>query len=744
MKKWIFLYWVLLLSLTGMQAQVSHGGRPLPLSTMRSLDGGLFKEMPAFDVAEQLCLDSLNESDLRSGYRFAYKFMTDYNRTNSGVSFTRPDGTKVWRLGIRSKGALSINLLFTEYEVPEGAQVFLYNADQTQILGAFTHLNNSDLHILPVAPIRGEEVIVEYQEPARAAFPGRLTVGEVNHGYRSLRGDEPREDKSWFACMPPLACYADETEPYGAWGRSVVMLMIDGSVACTGVLLNNTAGDGKPYLLTASHCLNRQFQLTNPDYAQIAGTIVSFFNYDSPLCSTVMRGTEEMSVASAYCVAVNEKSDMALLELTETPPVYYRPYYAGWNAREWGAVPYSGIHHPGGAVKRINRSEKELSQTTFRITETDFYEKAHLLVSEWAEGCTAGGSSGSPLFNASGQVLGALSGGSSTCTNPGNDYYYALSAAWNPTKEPTEQLACWLDPIGDSLSCEGLDPYISAPCFRLSNICANGKAETIETTALPAKEGEPLFGNNSTGVTEYAEAYRVQKKAVLYGAYFVTPSAGDSYREMKVTVHVYAGQQKPETLLHTEVFQPSYSNKVSFDDTFQETIKPLNRSQESFVLFSEPLPVEGNFYISYRIEEAPGGTFFSVYNLPSGEVTGNTAWVKKGDEWMEASVYPASAFPTSLFIDPVVQYTVETGIGVPKAESPVWIYRGAEPGLLHIHLPERIASARYTLFAVGGQACGQGALQGGRNEVRVAKHTPGLYFIQIKEGNNSYVEKILF
>lgn len=744
MKKWIFLYWVLFLSLAGVQGQVSHGGRPLPLSLMRSLDGGLFEEMPAFDVAEQLYLDSLNESDLRSGYRFAYKFMTDYNRTNSGVSFTRPDGTKVWRLGIRSKGALSINLLFTEYEVPEGAQVFLYNADQSRILGAFTHLNNSDLHILPVAPIRGEEVIVEYQEPARAAFPGRLTVGEVNHGYRSLRGDEPRENKSSFDCMPPLACYADETEPYGAWGRSVVMMMIDGSVACTGVLVNNTAGDGKPYLLTASHCLNRQFQLTNPDYAQIAGTIVSFFNYDSPLCSSVMRGTEEMSVASAYCVAVNEKSDMALLELAETPPVYYRPYYAGWNAGEWGAPPYSGIHHPGGAVKRINRTEKELSPATFHITETEFYEKAHLHVSEWAEGCTAAGSSGSPLFNACGQVIGALSGGSSTCSLPVNDYYYALSAAWKPTDEPKEQLACWLDPTDRSLSCEGVDPYASAPCVRLSNICTSGKAETIETTVLPAKEGEPLFGNNSTGVIEYAEAYRVSGKAVLYGAYFVTPSVGDSYRDMKVTVQVYSGLQKPETLLHTEVFQPAYCNKVSFDDTFQQTGKPLNRAQESFVLFSEPLSVEENFYISYRIEEAPEGTFFSVYNLPSGEITGNTAWVKKGDEWIEASAYSPCAFPTSLFIDPVVQYTVQTGIELPERESPVRIYRGAEPGLLYVSLPESIPSARYTLFAVGGQACAQGTLEAGINTIHLLNHASGIYIMQVICGNNSYVQKISF
>ena len=144
MKKLTSLYIVFLLTMLSFQgnlkAQVSHGGRPLPLSLMRSTNGQMFKEMPPFDVQEELRIDSLNESDLRSGFRFAYKFITDYNRYNSGVTFTGPDGTRVWRLGIYSPGALSINVLFTEYELPEGAQLFLYNEDQTQILLSLIHI----------------------------------------------------------------------------------------------------------------------------------------------------------------------------------------------------------------------------------------------------------------------------------------------------------------------------------------------------------------------------------------------------------------------------------------------------------------------------------------------------------------------------------------------------------------------------------------------------------------------------
>ena len=96
--------------------------------------------------------------------------MTDYRPENSGVRFTLPDGTKVWRLGIRSEGALSLNVMFSEYHLPEGARVFLYNNDQSEVLGSFNHLNNSERSILPVAPIQGDELIIEYQEPMEAGF----------------------------------------------------------------------------------------------------------------------------------------------------------------------------------------------------------------------------------------------------------------------------------------------------------------------------------------------------------------------------------------------------------------------------------------------------------------------------------------------------------------------------------------------------------------------------------------------
>jgi hypothetical protein len=97
-----------------------------------------------------------------------------------------------------------------------------------------------------------------------------------------------------------------------------------------------------------------------------------------------MRGTEEQSMVSAVPCAINEKTDLALLELLQTPPVYYRPYYAGWNAMDAGVAPYSGIHHPGGSVKRINKYTGTLNVASFDITH--FKENNHWHIPRWNDG----------------------------------------------------------------------------------------------------------------------------------------------------------------------------------------------------------------------------------------------------------------------------------------------------------------------------------------------------------------------
>jgi hypothetical protein len=718
------------------QAQVSHGGRPLPVLMTKSFHTQRFEEMPAFDLEEELRRDALEQNELRGGYRFAYKFITDFKRSNSGTSFTLADGTRVWMLGIRSPGALSINVLFTEFELPEGAQLFLYNASRTQVLGAFNHLNHSPAGLLPVSPIRGEEIIIEYQEPARAAFPGRLTVGEVNHGYRNLYGYEPGGDRSEYSCMPAPVCF-DEDRDYAHISRSTVLLTIDGLTACTGVMVNNTANDGKPYLLTASHCLNKDFSVKNPDYEAVAGRIICFFNYASPTCDTLMRGTEEMSVASALYRAVNEKSDMALLELAEAPPVYYQPYYAGWTIEEnGGAPPYAGIHHPTASVKRVNIYEKNLSLKTFDIREIEFYRNAHWNVDRWNQGSTAEGSSGSPLFEAGNRLVGLLSGGRSTCNLPVDDYYYAFFKAWNPSENVEEQLKSWLDPSGsDKQSLEGLDPYADNPCYRLSNIGGMRLQDSIQVTELPPPATGKLFGTNSLQTVEYAEEYRVNGNVRIEGVYLLTPSVTDAASSLDVEITVYKGDDKPQTLLHSEPFYPVYREISVIDSSLITTGKRLNREQESFIRFDKAVIASGAFYIGYKIK-SPAASSFAVYNLPKGLSARNTAWIKNKGEWLSASAHPLLPFSTSLFLDPVIRYTSDVSNDTILPDHPVKIWVDALQRRLHLSYPPTPGAA-YRLYSTSGQIVQEESLSGSEAVISLSGIPSAVYIIQVR-GNNLY------
>ena len=198
-----------------------------------------------------------------------------------------------------------------------------------------------------------------------------------------------------------------------------------------------------------------------------------------------------------------------------------------------------------------------------------------------------------------------------------------MKKPWDAIDTPERQLKYWLNPSDDETKvCEGLDPYKSAPCFRLSNIYDSGNQENAECTLYPGSEKAYLFGNNPANITEYAEAYQVAEAGTLYGAYFVTPPAGANYKQMEVEVTVYSGDSKPSTLLYTETFQPTYSNKSILDDTFIETAKSLNRSQESYIHFSKPVNVSGKFYIGYKLKSVPENTYFSAYNCPKAKRPG--------------------------------------------------------------------------------------------------------------------------
>jgi V8-like Glu-specific endopeptidase len=438
---------LLLMMLQLADAQLSRGGKPITSGTLKST----FQWINLDDVVLEDFLVEDQADALRGikNRRIARGIPVSLNPERNGTWDWVSDGTRIWRLGIRGKGARALGIVFNRYFLEEGARLFLYDPMNKMVLGAYTRTNNKSSAVLPVSYLPGEEVIIQLEVPMDLNDYGELQIGTVRFAYLPVFQDNSLYD-GYFGrsdtCNVDINC--PEGDDWQLAKRSVVRLIND--ELCTGVLLNNTSEDGKPYLLTAAHCVFDRF---SGEYQQT----VFYFNYESPSCSGP-DGDAQYSISGASLVATGDTSensrdadslDFALLELSVTPPDSFMPHYAGWNRSKLPAQYTISIHHPRGDVKKISK-DYDPPETSYHEEDylPDLVKYSHWRILQWDEATTEGGSSGSPLFDQDQRVVGNLTGGAANCVNPINDYYTKFDYAWDYYDAPAKQLKQWLDPTG--------------------------------------------------------------------------------------------------------------------------------------------------------------------------------------------------------------------------------------------------------------------------------------------------------
>lgn len=228
---------------------------------------------------------------------------------------------------------------------------------------------------------------------------------------------------------------------------------------CTGSLVNNTNNDGTPYFLTANHCGEYAGEL---DYR----AWVFYFNYESADC--IFPATEpddNHKIVGARLLAhshydTDRAADFKLLLLNRHVPEEYHPYYNGWDRSGNASASGVTVHHPQGDIKMISTYTKPVVSADFSSgypDEDGMYWKVSWSETENGHGVTEGGSSGSPLFNSDGYIIGALTGGNASCSYPEQpDYYGKLSYAWESEgADSSSQLKYWLDPLNSGVSVLG-------------------------------------------------------------------------------------------------------------------------------------------------------------------------------------------------------------------------------------------------------------------------------------------------
>lgn len=747
----ILLLWILICPTLKVHAQISHGGWPLEqgaeqTSMLRSAVD-YFVEMPYFNVDSVRAIDDLPGNRV-GGLKFAHKFFVDLTPENSGLVFHTEDGTKVWKIGIRSSGAYSLNILFSDFTLPEGAQVFLYNSDRSTVLGSFTRENRPDGGEFSVSPVDGEELTIEYHEPANADFSGNLRISEVNHDYRGLLRLGTSFMPGLLPCIPDLSCNSDlETI-----GRSVCLLIINGVEYCTGVLINNTANDGKPYLLTASHCI-----LNNMD---IGSRVVAFLNYESPRCDKRIRGSEDFSVSGSKTKALSKEVDFALLELTEMPPIDYRPYLAGWSldTETANALPFTSIHHPVGDVKKYCIEEDSVTFKDFVDPgDTTIHKGNHWNIKEWEIGHTWSGSSGAPLFDKNNRIRGGLTGGDSGglggCSYyESGDYFFRLDRAWDQFPEKSKQLKCWLDPITpdnvpSSTNLNGLDPYSDHPVRRISNLTPSDSLGKIN---LESPKWGSLFGHNSYGTTDFSEHFTTTDSSMIHGVYLVA-AKGNNNSGKPVNVRVYEGGENPGAILAKAVLNPNY---IEYSNgSFKKTYNNYLSNKENYIRFDKPVSVGTDFYVGYEIEYPITSVLdsFYLYAAIRKDAAVNTAYFKKLGYWYPYTEHSLKPVYTSLWIEPVISHdtisTVNTYNEVDKDslinKQPIIDYSSAESAWL-ISLPDQWERTTFVeIFDLNGRKIIESKISPPLGKIKYPPARGKFFIVRLRNQGFVYVLKTI-
>ena len=555
-------------------AQISQGG--IPYSFTNAIQ---FQNKSAATITLQnpdlnilAAEDAVN--DPRQKYRVGVNLPVNLNVNNSGQWQNLSNGGRIWRLVIHSDDAMALGLYYNNFYVPNGGQVFIYNETKDHVIGAFTEANNIQNQIRATQMIEGETITIEYYEsPSTIGLPA-IEIKEVVYFYRGVEdfvngfayerdgvakyGLEKAEN-----CQVDVACTPESNGWQNQIDAAVHYTFSQGgqSYVCSASMINNTAADCTPYIISAWHC-------GEPNAGSNINSWVWYWNYQKTTCapnsngSNPSKGSQTMTggtvVASSGNGSLNNPpgnnqlagSDFYLVELSSEPPASYNAYYNGWNRSNTAATSGISVHHPAGSAKKISTFNTSLNSSTYNGGASGAHWTVYWSATANGHGVTEGGSSGSPIYDQNGRTVGQLSGGSSFCNATGSpDLYGKMYTNWDLCgSSATAQLKPWLDPGNTgALTMDGT----YQPCTPVAPTCGITASSTTITaggtvTFSDGSSGVPdtwswNFDNTSQGGVSPASSTAQNPGAVTYsipGTYEVELTASNAQGPCTTTVNI--------------------------------------------------------------------------------------------------------------------------------------------------------------------------------------------------------------
>lgn len=431
-------------------------------------------QLPILDFENIVQQDSINDLDKSLPWRYGIEIPVSLNMQQGGLWTVLPDGGKIWQATIKSSGAINLSVNFDDFYLPKGSRLQLYNDDHTDIISTFTNNQNRNEGQLGTWFVEGDIIWIEYYQPPRIQGSPRLNIESVIHGYRMGRVnvliDSNRGLNDSGECNYDVNCPIgnDFDQKKDLVKKAVALLNLGNGHLCSASLINNALNDKTPYLLTANHCLDN----SNPALWSVRFNWVS----PTPVCATGGDSGDlqtNFTVSGAELKAKSSLSDFALVELFNPIPESWDVAFAGWDNSDTNPMFEVGIHHPNGDIMKICRDDSGAQKVDANGTQVWLIGGGtHGPGNGWEIGTTESGSSGSPLFDQNGRLIGQLYAGQSACTGLENnrdyDIYGRFGVSWNNGNAPETRLKDWLDPTNTGhTTIETLQNLLNTPDFQL-------------------------------------------------------------------------------------------------------------------------------------------------------------------------------------------------------------------------------------------------------------------------------------
>ncbi len=358
---------------------------------------------PALPVETVSSLKALKASDtggrlqIGLGRPFDQPLVLNANSAPANDWTLLPNGWRIWSIDVASVGALGVRVHLSALALPPGTRLVVYDpANPSSPSAPINAESLAGAKDYWVETLQAERVVVECQVAPGADVSGlSLAVAGVSHIYQMPT--LPEKNLKASTCENDATCFPAFAQEETAVAR-IGFVSGGNSFLCTGFLIaDNNPSSTANFFMTANHCVPSQ---------TVASTLEFWWLYQTRTCNGTIPSLSSVphTGGGADLLASGSGSDFSFSQLRQSPPS--SAFALGWSlSAPSGGESMTCIHHPGGTALSISFG-REVN------TDGSFWNV------QWSNGVTENGSSGSPLLDSSHLVIGQLTGGASSCSNP--------------------------------------------------------------------------------------------------------------------------------------------------------------------------------------------------------------------------------------------------------------------------------------------------------------------------------------